>query len=164
MRSFFFFCSFFPAAGVKLVPRGLGGLGFIAMLFKMMVAGLLGGQFFVGGESPAEIGSLRWWIFGGISIFLVCFAGIMSGLTLGLMSLGLMDLEVLQRSGTDLEKKQASKIAYKVAHILLFLFFNLFLSFWLFCLSFLNNALVGVVGVLVANSCPQFLCMKLELA
>lgn len=94
-----------------MVPRGLGGLGFIAMLFKMMVAGLLGGQFFVGGESPAEMGSLRWWIFGGISIFLVCFAGIMSGLTLGLMSLGLMDLEVLQRSGTDLEKKQASKIA-----------------------------------------------------
>ena len=120
-----------------MVPRGLGGLGFIAMLFKMMVAGLLGGQFFVGGESPAEMGSLRWWIFGGISIFLVCFAGIMSGLTLGLMSLGLMDLEVLQRSGTDLEKKQASKIASQSCTYLV-----LFLSYWLFCLSFLNNGLV----------------------
>jgi metal transporter CNNM len=60
-----------------------------------------------GGEAPVEIGSLRWWIYGCISVFLVCFAGIMSGLTLGLMSLGLMDLEVLQRSGTPLEKKQA---------------------------------------------------------
>ena len=114
---------FFPAAGVKLVLRGLGGLGSIAMLFKMMVAGLLGGQFFVGGENPAEMGSLRWWIFGGISIFLVCFAGIMSGLTLGLMSLGLMDLEVLQRSGTDLEKKQASKITLKsCTYLVVFVF------------------------------------------
>ena len=31
----------------------------------------------------------------------------MSGLTLGLMSLGLVDLEILQRSGTTTEKKQA---------------------------------------------------------
>ncbi|KAG0553423.1 hypothetical protein KC19_12G010400 [Ceratodon purpureus] len=64
----------------------------------------------LGGENPVEIGTLWWWIYGGISMFLVCFAGIMSGLTLGLMSLGLMDLEVLQRSGTPLEKKQAAAI------------------------------------------------------
>lgn len=57
-----------------------------------------------------EIGTLWWWIYGGISMFLVCFAGIMSGLTLGLMSLGLMDLEVLQRSGTPLERKQAGMV------------------------------------------------------
>lgn len=105
------------------------------MLFKVMVAGLFGGQFPVGGDNPAEIGSLRWWIFGGISIFLVCFAGIMSGLTLGLMSLGVMDLEVLQRSGTDLEKKQASKIALKkFTHILVnfasVLFNSVFASCW----------------------------------
>ncbi|KAF2287848.1 hypothetical protein GH714_002948 [Hevea brasiliensis] len=34
----------------------------------------------------------------------------MSGLTLGLMSLGLVDLEILQRSGTSSEKKQAAAI------------------------------------------------------
>ena len=66
----------------------------------------------LGGENPVEIGTLWWWIYGGISMFLVCFAGIMSGLTLGLMSLGLMDLEVLQRSGTPLEKKQAGMVFF----------------------------------------------------
>nr|GME00749.1 DUF21 domain-containing protein At4g14240-like [Ipomoea batatas] len=34
----------------------------------------------------------------------------MSGLTLGLMSLGLVELEILQRSGTPTEKKQAATI------------------------------------------------------
>lgn len=52
-------------------------------------------------------GSPWWFIYAGISCFLVLFAGIMSGLTLGLMSLGLVDLEILQRSGTSSEKKQA---------------------------------------------------------
>lgn len=42
-----------------------------------------------------------------ISTALVIFAGLMSGLTLGLMSLDVVDLEVLQRSGTATEKKQA---------------------------------------------------------
>lgn len=155
MRSFFF--SFFSAAGVKLVPRGLGGLDFIAMLFKMMVAGLLGGQFFVGGENPAEIGSLRWWIFGGISIFLVCFAGIMSGLTLGLMSLGLMDLEVLQRSGTDLEKKQASKIAFTKLHIACCCcFLTCFCPFGYFACLFLTMHLLALLVFLLQIPAPNF--------
>lgn len=51
--------------------------------------------------------SFSWFAYAGISCFLVLFAGIMSGLTLGLMSLGLVELEILQRSGTDDEKKQA---------------------------------------------------------
>lgn len=76
----------------------------------MTVMAALHSTFGLRGEAPVEIGSLRWWIYAGISVFLVCFAGIMSGLTLGLMSLGLMDLEVLQRSGTPLEKKQAAAI------------------------------------------------------
>lgn len=70
-----------------------------------------------------------WWIWACICIFLVLFAGIMSGLTLGLMSLGLMDLEVLQQSGTDAEKKQASMSSS------LSLFWN-FLAVWNL---FLNN-------------------------
>ncbi|KAF3624566.1 hypothetical protein FXO38_30184 [Capsicum annuum] len=60
----------------------------------------------------AEIafGTVTWFVYAGISCFLVLFAGIMSGLTLGLMSLGLVELEILQRSGTPLEKKQAATI------------------------------------------------------
>ena len=54
-----------------------------------------------------EFGSAMFYVYVGISCFLVIFAGIMSGLTLGLMSLGLVELEILQRSGTPVEKKQA---------------------------------------------------------
>ncbi|GAV77199.1 DUF21 domain-containing protein [Cephalotus follicularis] len=61
------------------------------------------------GEGIA-FGSVWWIIYAGISCFLVLFAGIMSGLTLGLMSLSLVDLEILQRSGTSTEKKQAAVI------------------------------------------------------
>jgi metal transporter CNNM len=55
-------------------------------------------------------GSAWWFIYAGLSCFLVLFAGIMSGLTLGLMSLSRVDLEILQRSGTNTEKKQAGPI------------------------------------------------------
>ncbi|KAK9083962.1 hypothetical protein Scep_030433 [Stephania cephalantha] len=55
-------------------------------------------------------GSVWWFAYALISCFLVVFAGIMSGLTLGLMSLGLVELEILQRSGTSVEKKQAAAI------------------------------------------------------
>ncbi len=48
-------------------------------------------------------------------------AGLMSGLTLGLMSLDSVDLEVLKRSGTELEKKHAERIipVVKNQHLLL---------------------------------------------
>ncbi|KAL2906537.1 hypothetical protein RDABS01_005247, partial [Bienertia sinuspersici] len=45
-----------------------------------------------------------------ISIILVLFAGLMSGLTLGLMSLSLVELEVLAKSGTPTDRKYAAKI------------------------------------------------------
>nr|GMD77370.1 DUF21 domain-containing protein At4g14240-like [Ipomoea batatas] len=57
-----------------------------------------------------EFGTFTWYLYVGISCVLVLFAGIMSGLTLGLMSLGLVELEILQRSGTPTEKKQAATI------------------------------------------------------
>ncbi|GLJ45389.1 hypothetical protein SUGI_0955550 [Cryptomeria japonica] len=57
-----------------------------------------------------SFGSFWWWAYAGISALLVMFGGIMSGLTLGLMSLGLVDLEVLQTSGTSSQKKQAAVI------------------------------------------------------
>lgn len=43
------------------------------------------------------------------SIGLVLFAGLMAGLTLGLMSLGLVDLEVLIKSGTPQDRKHAGE-------------------------------------------------------
>ncbi|KAL8136548.1 hypothetical protein V2J09_002549 [Rumex salicifolius] len=45
-----------------------------------------------------------------IIVFLVLFAGMMSGLTLGLMSMSLVDLEVLAKSGTPSDRKHADKI------------------------------------------------------
>lgn len=59
--------------------------------------------------SEIEFGTVWWYAYAGISCFLVLFAGIMSGLTLGLMSLSRVDLEILQRSGTPAEKTQAGK-------------------------------------------------------
>lgn len=51
----------------------------------------------------------------------VLFAGMMSGLTLGLMSMDIVELEVLRRSGSETEAKQAERIipVIKDAHFLL---------------------------------------------
>ncbi|KAL3814343.1 hypothetical protein ACJIZ3_015611 [Penstemon smallii] len=56
-----------------------------------------------------------------VIVFLVLFAGLMSGLTLGLMSLSLVDLEVLAKSGTPKDKQYAEKIlpVVKNQHLLL---------------------------------------------
>ncbi|KAL3843826.1 hypothetical protein ACJIZ3_001229 [Penstemon smallii] len=56
-----------------------------------------------------------------VIVFLVAFAGLMSGLTLGLMSLSLVDLEVLAKSGTPKDKIHAAKIlpVVKNQHLLL---------------------------------------------
>lgn len=55
------------------------------------------------------------------SVCLTIFAGLMSGLTLGLMSMDKVDLEVLKRSGTATEKKYAARIMPVVSkpHLLL---------------------------------------------
>ncbi|KMT16192.1 hypothetical protein BVRB_3g053520 [Beta vulgaris subsp. vulgaris] len=60
--------------------------------------------------SEIDFGTSLWFIYAGLCGFLVVFAGLMSGLTLGLMSLSLVDLEILKRSGTQDEKKQAASI------------------------------------------------------
>ncbi|CAA0828123.1 DUF21 domain-containing protein [Striga hermonthica] len=77
------------------------------------VAAAMGGivtRSFYGDSNDVEIDNPMWFVYAGVSCFLVLFAGIMSGLTLGLMSLGLVDLEILQRSGSAAEKKQAAII------------------------------------------------------
>ncbi|KAK3016234.1 hypothetical protein RJ639_006473, partial [Escallonia herrerae] len=65
---------------------------------------------FVFEPQDIEFGKPMWFVYAGVSCLLVLFAGIMSGLTLGLMSLGLVELEILQRSGTLKEKTQAAVI------------------------------------------------------
>ncbi|CAN1158621.1 DUF21 domain-containing protein At4g14230 [Linum perenne] len=73
-------------------------------------------------ESGSEIpyGTVTWFVYAGISCLLVIFAGLMSGLTLGLMSLSLVDLEILQRSGSDAEKKQSGFSLSLCCFLLLF--------------------------------------------
>ncbi|GLT66041.1 hypothetical protein SLA2020_384360 [Shorea laevis] len=55
-------------------------------------------------------GSPWWFVYTGVSCLLVLFIGITLGITLGLMSLGLVKLEILQRNDTSTEKKQASTV------------------------------------------------------
>ncbi|XP_019177838.1 PREDICTED: DUF21 domain-containing protein At5g52790 isoform X2 [Ipomoea nil] len=61
------------------------------------------------------------WVYLVICIALVAFAGLMSGLTLGLMSLSLVDLEVLIKAGEPADRKNAEKILpiVKNQHLLL---------------------------------------------
>ncbi|KAL3521570.1 hypothetical protein ACH5RR_019719 [Cinchona calisaya] len=61
------------------------------------------------------------WVYLVISVGLVAFAGLMSGLTLGLMSLSLVDLEVLVKAGQPQDRENAAKILpiVKNQHLLL---------------------------------------------
>lgn len=54
--------------------------------------------------------STEFFIHIAVVVLLVVFAGLMSGLTLGLMSLSLVDLEVLAKSGTPKDKLHAGTI------------------------------------------------------
>ena len=49
-------------------------------------------------------------IYSVVSLVLVCFGGLMSGLTVGLLSIDEMDLEIKLTHGTAIEQKQAKKI------------------------------------------------------
>jgi hypothetical protein len=51
-----------------------------------------------------------WTVYMCISAGLVCMAGLMSGLTLGLMSMDTVELEVLKKTGTAEEKRYAAII------------------------------------------------------
>lgn len=59
-------------------------------------------------EAP---GTATFYIYIVVVIGLVLFAGLMSGLTLGLMSLSLVDLEVLMKSGTPQDRKHAGMLS-----------------------------------------------------
>lgn len=81
------------------------------MSSTLSAAAAMGAQrAFFGDSNDIEFGNPWWFVYASVSCLLVLFAGIMSGLTLGLMSLGLVELEILQRSGSSTEKKQAAVI------------------------------------------------------
>lgn len=63
----------------------------------------------------------EFWIYLGIYVFLTLFAGMMSGLTMGLLSLDKTQLEILQKVGKPKERKYASTIypLVKRHHLLL---------------------------------------------
>lgn len=61
-------------------------------------------------EVPLNYKDSKFWIYLGTYLGLVLFAGLMSGLTMGLLSLDVLSLKVLQRGGKPIEKKYASKI------------------------------------------------------
>ncbi|XP_050392217.1 uncharacterized protein LOC126810901 [Patella vulgata] len=63
----------------------------------------------------------QFWIYLSIYAGLVIIAGLMSGLTMGLLSLDMMTLRILKESGTKMEKKYASRIIPLVSrhHLLL---------------------------------------------
>lgn len=60
--------------------------------------------------STSEEGELEFWWYVGSAAALVCVAGLMSGLTLALMSVDVMDLEILLRSGTVQQRAHAHAI------------------------------------------------------
>lgn len=61
-------------------------------------------------EEPLNYKDTMFWVYLGVYVFLVLFAGLMSGLTMGLLSLDILSLKVLVRGGKPLERKHASKI------------------------------------------------------
>lgn len=67
----------------------------------------------------------HFFIYLAIIVLLVMFAGLMSGLTLGLMSLSLVDLEVLAKSGTVKDRQYAGNfLPPSTFHFYLFICFS----------------------------------------
>lgn len=89
-----------------------------------------------------------------IIVLLVVFAGMMSGLTLGLMSMSLVDLEVLAKSGTPKDRKHAGSLFLLSPSFVLFLldldFYSIFSYLFIYSPHYLMYILciIAYVGVL----------------
>ncbi|XP_019195589.1 PREDICTED: DUF21 domain-containing protein At2g14520-like isoform X2 [Ipomoea nil] len=72
-------------------------------------------------KQPLQCCEPEFFIYIAVSVVLVVFAGMMSGLTLGLMSMSIVDLEVTAKSGKPRDRLHASKIlpVVKKQHLLL---------------------------------------------
>lgn len=56
------------------------------------------------------LSAMQYVIYSLVSMALVCFGGLMSGLTVGLLSIDELDMEIKLTNGTPLEKKQARRV------------------------------------------------------
>ena len=90
----------------RLFASALGGLGAI---WQSNSRGQLGQLRRLGDDDPLPKPERLLFVLA--SVALVLLAGLMSGLTLGLMSLDVVDLQVILRSGSEREKRYARKIA-----------------------------------------------------
>ncbi|XP_046848742.1 DUF21 domain-containing protein At4g33700-like [Xenia sp. Carnegie-2017] len=125
-------------------------------------------------ESPLGYEDKMFWVYLGVYIALVLFAGLMSGLTMGLLSLDILSLKVLARGGKPDEQKHAAKIIPLVSkhHLLLV---TLLLSNAVavesmpLCLDRVSNPIIAVVVsvtavLLFGEVLPQALCTRYGLA
>ncbi|XVF53527.1 hypothetical protein PTKIN_Ptkin05aG0106100 [Pterospermum kingtungense] len=114
------------------------------------------------------------WAYLVVCVALVSFAGLMSGLTLGLMSLSLVDLEVVIKAGEPQDRKNAEKILpiVKNQHLLLCtllignalamealpIFLDSLLSEW--CAILISVTLILAFGEII----PQAVCSRYGLS
>lgn len=133
-----------------------------------------GGELFHVDEGPLTYNDKMFWIYLGVYVALVLFAGLMSGLTMGLLSLDILSLKVLSRGGKPDEQKHAKKIIPLVSqhHLLLvtLLLANaVAVETMPLCLDRISNpiiaVLVSVTAVLLFGEVvPQALCTRYGLA
>lgn len=74
------------------------------------------------GSSHPKAGSFDWWCIIAAAVCMVLFAGLMSGLTIGLLSFQPMDLEIIERSTADEQEREMARTLKKVVadqHLLL---------------------------------------------
>ena len=131
-------------------------------------------QLYAHSESLIEPNSPEFWGYISICIGLVIGAGMMSGLTIGLVSLDANSLKVLTRSGTPAEKRRAARILPLVQrhHLLLV---TLLLSNAI-CMEalpiFLDRLAPAVIAIVISVTAvllfgeiiPQALCTRFGLA
>ncbi|KAE8719720.1 DUF21 domain-containing protein [Hibiscus syriacus] len=114
------------------------------------------------------------WVYLVVCVVLVSFAGLMSGLTLGLMSLSLVDLEVVIKAGQPQDRRNAEKILpiVKNQHLLLCtllignalamealpIFLDSLLSEW--CAILISVTLILAFGEII----PQAVCSRYGLS
>ncbi|XP_064405122.1 uncharacterized protein LOC135350301 [Halichondria panicea] len=125
-------------------------------------------------EDIIEPSDFLFWLYLILYGALVCFAGLMSGLTMGLLSLDIMSLEVLKRGGKPKEKKYASRILMLVKrhHLLLVTLLLANAAAVETMPIFLNKITLEVVAIIVSVTAvllvgeivPQAICTRFGLA
>lgn len=66
------------------------------------------GETWVKAEGPLEYTNYLFWVYMSLSVVLVLFSGLCSGLTLGLLSLDLTTLSIIERGTDETKRKYAT--------------------------------------------------------